>query len=332
MLIKKRKTWDVPETEVTDETAYVSRRDIMRAAGLGAAISGTVGYSCLNGLGHAQADDEARPGKSLDFVKGKYRVSEDQTDYEAVTGFNNFYELGTSKGAPSQNAEWLKTDPWSITVEGEVAKPGKIGFEDLIAPHQLEERIYRLRCVEAWSMVVPWIGIPLADVLKRFEPTSNAKYLRFYTLFDPENLKPQSARWPSIPFPYKEGIRIDEAMNPLAFLVTGLYGKELPNQNGAPIRLALPWKYGFKSIKSIVKIQLVKNKPTTTWNEQNPREYGFYANVNPEVSHPRWSQAMERRIVSAGRGGVKRIKTKMFNGYADEVAGMYSDMNLAKYY
>lgn len=245
--------------------------------------------------------------------------------YEDITGYNNFYEFGTGKRDPKDNAQNFKPLPWEISVDGACAKPGKISFEDLTRPHTLEERVYRMRCVEAWSMVVPWVGIPLADVLKRFEPTADAKYVAFETLHDPERMPGQ--RQAVLKWPYKEGLRIDEAMHPLSLLAVGLYGEVMPNQNGAPVRLVMPWKYGFKSIKSIVRIKFQSDMPVTSWNEAGPREYGFYSNVNPAVSHPRWSQDSERRI-----GELFKRKTLPFNGYGEEVAGLYQGMDLRKWY
>jgi sulfoxide reductase catalytic subunit YedY len=242
-----------------------------------------------------------------------------------VTHYNNFYELGTSKEDPARNAGSLRTEPWSVVIEGEVAKPGRIPLEELLRPYPLEERIYRLRCVEAWSMVIPWIGIPLGPVLQRFEPTSKARFVAFETLYDPEQLPGQKRN--VLKWPYREGLRIDEAMNPLSLLAVGLYGETLPGQNGAPLRLVVPWKYGFKSIKSIVRIRLQEDEPITSWNQSNPKEYGFYANVNPEVSHPRWSQARERRI-----GEWTKRPTLPFNGYADQVAHLYAGMDLKRSY
>ena len=250
------------------------------------------------------------------------------TPKELITSYNNFYEFGTDKEDPAKTAGKFNPKPWSVAVKGEVGKPGSYAYEDLIKPHKLEERIYRLRCVEAWSMVVPWVGIPLGDMLKRFEPASRAKYVAFETLYDAKRMPGQER--PVLPWPYAEGLRIDEAMHPLTILAVGLYGEELPNQNGAPIRLIAPWKYGFKSIKSIVSISLVETMPETTWNRQSSREYGFYANVNPEVDHPRWSQAKERVIGESFFAPKK--KTLMFNGYADEVAGLYAGMDLRKYF
>ncbi|MFW6345871.1 MAG: protein-methionine-sulfoxide reductase catalytic subunit MsrP [Halomonas sp.] len=247
------------------------------------------------------------------------------TDVKDATTYNNFYEFGTRKSDPEVYAHKLVTDPWSVTIDGEVDKPGTFALEDILAGQDLEERIYRLRCVEAWSMVIPWIGFPLADLLKRHAPTSRAKYVVFESILDPDNLRGQ--RYSIIEWPYREALRIDEAMHPLTLMAVGMYGEMMPNQNGAPIRLVVPWKYGFKSIKSVVRIRLVEEPPTTSWIDQNPEEYGFYANVNPEVDHPRWSQARERRIGENGRR-----ETLMFNGYADEVAALYAGMDLNQYY
>jgi sulfoxide reductase catalytic subunit YedY len=262
--------------------------------------------------------------------KGAYTSAEKVTEFRAAAGYNNFYELGTDKEDPARNADLLKTDPWSVTIDGEVERPGTYALEDLLKPHALEERIYRLRCVEAWSMVIPWIGFPLADLLARFAPTSRARYVQFTTLLDPENLPGQ--RIAVLHWPYVEGLRIDEAMHPLTLLAVGMYDRLLPNQNGAPLRLVVPWKYGFKSIKSIVRITLTEHEPLTAWNRQAPHEYGFYSNVNPDVSHPRWSQRRERRITEYGALFHPRRETQPFNGYAAEVAGLYSGMDLGKYY
>jgi len=244
------------------------------------------------------------------------------TPFEAVSTYNNFYEFGTGKDDPARTAPGrLITRPWSVAVGGECARPGRIGLEDLLKPHRPEERIYRLRCVEGWSMVVPWTGVPLAAVLPRFEPTSRARFVEFTTLADPRQMP--GLRAGVLDWPYVEGLRLDEAMHPLTLLATGLYGRDLPAQNGAPLRLVVPWKYGFKSIKSIVSIRFVETMPTSSWMKANPREYGFYSNVNPQVDHPRWSQATERRI-----GEFRRRDTLMFNGYADQVAGLYAGMDL----
>ena len=247
------------------------------------------------------------------------------TPYETVTTYNNFYEFGTSKEDPAANAKNFVTSPWSVAVEGECAKPGSYAYEDLVKPHKQEERVYRHRCVEAWSMVVPWLGIPLKDVIARFEPNSNAKYVEFTTLHDVKRMPGQRLNF--VPWPYNEALRMDEAMHPLALLVTGLYGKPLPNQNGAPLRLVVPWKYGFKGGKSIVRIRFLREQPMTTWAQIAPDEYGFYANVNPAVDHPRWSQARERRL-----GELFKRPTLPFNGYADQVASLYSGMDLRANY
>ncbi|MBD3894416.1 protein-methionine-sulfoxide reductase catalytic subunit MsrP [Halomonas sp. ML-15] len=247
------------------------------------------------------------------------------TSRRDITTYNNFYEFGTRKSDPDVYAHRLVTDPWSVTIEGEVNKARSVALEDILRDMDLEERIYRLRCVEAWSMVIPWIGFPLRDLLALHEPTSDANYVVFESLYDPDNLRGQ--RRSIIDWPYREALRIDEAMHPLTLMAVGLYGEPMPNQNGAPIRLVVPWKYGFKSIKSVVKIRLVKERPTTSWTEQNPEEYGFYANVNPRVDHPRWTQARERRIGESGRR-----ETLMFNGYGDEVADLYADMDLETHY
>jgi sulfoxide reductase catalytic subunit YedY len=246
--------------------------------------------------------------------------------FNDISSYNNFYELGYGKGDPKKNAAALKTDPWSVEIAGECGKPGVYTLEDILKPHDYEERIYRFRCVEAWSMVIPWVGFPLADLLTRFEPTSKAKYVAFETIYDKDNPLPGQRRQ-ALEWPYREGLRMDEAMHPLTFMATGIYGKSLPNQNGAPLRLVVPWKYGFKSIKSIVKIRFSETQPETSWNMAGPREYGFYSNVNPRVSHPRWSQQKERVI-----GELFKQKTALFNGYEKEVAELYQGMDLKKYY
>ena len=315
MLIKVKRKSQLTDNDVTDYGMYKRRREfIKKAAGTTAALSigiPSIGTSGVNISNYIKDTDNP--------------LAEELTEEIKVTSYNNFYELGTGKGDPKRNAHLLKTEPWAITVEGECEKPGVLALEDFIAPHKLEERIYRFRCVEAWSMVVPWLGVELGPVLKRFEPTSKAKYVEFTTILDPEHLPGQ--RRSILDWPYQEGLRIDEAMNPLTLLTVGLYGKELPNQNGAPLRLIVPWKYGFKSIKSIVKIRFTENQPDTSWNLQAAKEYGFYSNVNPEVDHPRWSQVRERKI-----GELRKRKTLMFNGYADEVAAMYEGMDLKNYF
>lgn len=303
MLIKKPA--DIRPSEITPLDCYVRRRTFLK----GAAILGsaTLWPSLLRGdLAQAAADDALKP-----------------TPYQDVTSYNNFYEFGSSKSDPAENAGSLKTKPWSVAVEGHCEKPGQFTLEDFLAPHSPEERIYRLRCVEGWSMVIPWLGIPLAQILPRFQPTASAKYVEFTTLLDPAQMPGQ--RTAILDWPYVEGLRMDEAMHPLTLLVTGLYGKELPNQNGAPLRLMVPWKYGFKSIKSIVKIRFSEEQPHTTWVRANSDEYGFYANVNPGVDHPRWSQKKERRV-----GDLFRRDTLLFNGYAEQVASLYTGMDLRK--
>ena len=305
--------------EITSESNYRNRRQFIRDAGLaigGGLLAGTLPQG-------ARAD-----GRDLDTVPGPYSTDEEPNSWQDVTTYNNFYEFGTDKEDPYQNAGDFVASPWSIKISGECDKPGEYAFEDIIAPHALEDRVYRHRCVEAWSMVVPWVGFPLGDLLKRFEPTSDAKFVSFKTLHDPKRMPGQKRavlRWP-----YREGLTIAEAMHPLTLMVVGIYGKALPNQNGAPLRLVVPWKYGFKGIKSIVEIEFTKRQPPTSWELAAPREYGFYANVNPEVSHPRWSQARERRI-GAGLFAEKQ-QTLMFNGYADEVAELYAGLDLRKHY
>ena len=322
MIIGKPK--EIPSSEITPENVYLNRRQLL------AASSAAVGLSAVPSLAlAANAGPDWLANKISQPKNTTFTLDETVTPWEDATQYNNFYEFGFGKSDPAKYADMLTTDPWSIEISGEVGKPGKLHLEELVAPNKLEERVYRFRCVEAWSMVVPWLGFSLADLLKRFEPTAEAKFVQFETLLDPKQFPAQ--RTSSFPWPYMEGLRIDEAMNPLAFLVVGMYGKVLPNQNGAPIRLMLPWKYGFKSIKSIVKIHLVKEMPKTTWNVLQPSEYGFYANVNPEVDHPRWSQKTERRLPSS-LFSPNRIPTLKFNGYEEQVAYLYKGMDLARYY
>ncbi len=265
------------------------------------------------------------PDQQLVELRGRYSTDEEPTPYKKVTTYNNFYEYGTNKGDPAANSGNFKPRPWNVAVQGECNRPGSYDLEDFFAPHKLEERIYRLRCVEAWSMVIPWVGVPVADVLKRFEPNSNARYVAFQTVYRPEEMPGQKRK--VLEWPYREGLRMDEAMNPLALFAVGLYGEVLPNQNGAPVRLVVPWKYGFKSIKSIVSIAFTREEPPTSWNISSPGEYGFYSNVNPAVDHPRWSQRRERRI-----GDFFKRDTLPFNGYAEHVAGLYADMDLQQNY
>ena len=305
---------DLKYSDVTPKEVWLDRRKLLLGAG-GAFIAGSIGGQSL-----------AAP---LNFTKNPaFSVDEEPNSLEDITSYNNFYEFGTGKGDPARHADNLTTEPWTVKVDGMVGKPGDYSFDDIMSGVTLEERIYRLRCVEAWSMIVPWIGFQLSDLLDRFEPQPSAKYVAFETLYRPSEMRGQ--RMGGLPWPYVEGLRLDEAMHPLTIMATGLYGEEMPNQNGAPIRLVVPWKYGFKSIKSIVRITLTDKEPPTTWNIVSPGEYGFYSNVNPEVDHPRWSQASERRV---GQGlFAKRIPTLMFNGYADQVASMYSDMDLTTNY
>jgi sulfoxide reductase catalytic subunit YedY len=264
-------------------------------------------------------------------ASGPFNTDEEMTPFADVTTYNNFYEFGTGKNDPSRNAHDFKIDPWSVKVSGECGKPGTYTLEDMLKPHTFEERIYRHRCVEAWSMVIPWIGIPMADLLNRFEPNGNAKYVAFKTLVDPNQMPAQKSRFATIDWPYQEGLRMDEAMHPLTIMAVGLYDDILPAQNGAPMRLVVPWKYGFKGIKSIVSIEFTKKMPNNTWNDLQANEYGFYANVNPRVNHPRWSQASERRLPTS-LFNPKRIDTLMFNGYEEEVASLYEGMDLRKNY
>ncbi len=325
MLIKRAA--DIPASDITPEHIYLKRRQLMAGVGL-AALSGML-------PGSLRADDGLAPlqaqSATLAMQGRGFYTPEDKTPFDDVARYNNFYEFGTDKGDPARYASALTVDPWSVAIEGEVAKPGTYGLEDLLKGIDLEERIYRLRCVEAWSMVIPWIGIPLHKLLAKSEPTSKAKYVEFTTLYRPAEMRGQRSRFSAIDWPYVEGLRMDEAMNPLTLMATGLYGRELPKQNGAPLRLVVPWKYGFKSIKSIVKIRLTEKQPATTWQQLAPQEYGFYANVNPQVDHPRWSQKYERRLPSS-LFSPNRIKTQMFNGYSEQVAHLYKGMNLKRYY
>ncbi|MGE0032024.1 MAG: protein-methionine-sulfoxide reductase catalytic subunit MsrP [Steroidobacteraceae bacterium] len=313
----------IPPSGITPEAVYRSRREVLSGI---AGIAGAAAIAAAPGS-LAQQVMSVTLIEQLRYQRNAgYSTSEKANSFAEVTGYNNFYEFGTGKEDPAENAHTLRTRPWSVVVDGECAKPGRLALEDLLKPHPLEERIYRLRCVEAWSMVIPWIGFPLAGLIQRFQPTSRAKFVEFTTLHDPKQMPGQ--RYDVLDWPYVEGLRMDEAMHPLAILAVGLYGKVLPNQNGAPLRLVVPWKYGFKSIKSIVRIRFTERMPATSWALSAPREYGFYANVNPEVDHPRWSQKSERRIGS--RNLLSRQPTQMFNGYANEVASLYRGMDLAR--
>jgi sulfoxide reductase catalytic subunit YedY len=319
-----RRPADIPSSEITPESAYLGRREfIARAGGLGVALAGAafVGGSACN-AGDARGEWQ-RNGTSIDSTRGTAAQQEKPNSYDDITSYNNYYEFGTDKSDPKENAQQLRTRPWTVAVDGLVKAPRTFAFDDLVKPHKVEDRTYRLRCVEAWSMVIPWQGIPLRDIITRLEPLPSAKFVAFTTLLDPQQMPGQ--RRGILDWPYVDGLRMDEAMHPLTLIATGLYGKPLPNQNGAPLRLVVPWKYGFKGVKSIVKISFLADQPKTTWNMAAPDEYGFYANVNPEVDHPRWTQGRERRI-----GEFRRRETLMFNGYADQVASLYRGMDLRR--
>ena len=343
MLIKTKK--DLPSSEITPESVYKQRREFLIgsaniALGAGALSSGLISPTALaqsDGLRSRAPEDlnlAAKPAWLLDKVSsrtdapssGSYTTTETLTPFEDTSTYNNFFEFGNGKGDPSGRAQEFSIDPWSVEISGEVNKPGMYNLEDILQPHSLEERIYRLRCVEAFSMVVPWIGFPLADLINRFEPNGNARFIEFETLYDPEQMQGQAARTSSLGWPYREGLRMDEAMHPLTILAVGMYDDILPAQNGAPLRLVVPWKYGFKSIKSIVRINFRQDMPRTAWNDYASDEYGFYSNVNPQKSHPRWSQSSERRLPSGLFD--RRIPTQMFNGYTEDVAHLYAGMDL----
>lgn len=319
MIIKRPDS--LKSSEITDETVYLNRRQFLaKTSRTAVAVAAGATLPEWAGMNNAQA------ALTLGTInKSKYLLDEEKTPYKDITRYNNFYEFSTDKEGPALLAQNFKTDPWTLRIDGEVKNPASYQLEDFVKPYALEERVYRLRCVEAWSMVVPWVGFAFADVIKKVEPTSRAKFVEFTTLYDPEQMPGQKRR--VLTWPYVEGLRIDEAAHPLTLLAVGLYGKVLPNQNGAPIRLVVPWKYGFKNIKSIVRIRFTEKQPKTTWNLAGPKEYGFYANVNPHVDHPRWSQARERRI-----GDFFKRRTLLFNGYADEVASLYRKMDLTKFY
>jgi sulfoxide reductase catalytic subunit YedY len=317
--------------EITPEPLYLRRREFIRNALLFTATSTGIGGSLLWLMKGNRASEPKSSASRIDVpalaIAGRsaYSTDEPPTPYRDITTYNNFYEFGVDKSDPASNAHLLKPRPWTISIEGEVHKPLVIDIDQLIKSFPVEERIYRMRCVEAWSMVIPWLGFPLGDLIKQVQPTSRAKYVAFRSLLDPEQLPEQ--RGDLLDWPYGEGLRIDEAMHPLAILAVGLYGKVLPNQNGAPLRLVVPWKYGFKGIKSIVRIRFSEVQPPTTWNLAAPHEYGFYANVNPAVDHPRWSQATERRI-----GEFRRRPTLPFNGYAEQVANLYTGLDLRRFF
>jgi len=318
MLIRKKPV--IRPSEITPESLYLDRRRFIRSASL-------AGSGLLLAAGCSGAGDEPPAPAPAPAPADRNAAAElTPNTFEDITRYNNFYEFGLDKGDPARYAGQFKPRPWTVTVAGEAENTGTFDFADIIGPHTIEERIYRLRCVEAWSMVVPWNGIPLGDVLRRFKPTSKAKFVAFETVVRPAEMPGQRAG--VLDFPYREGLTIAEAMHPLTLLATGLYGVDLPNQNGAPLRLVIPWKYGFKSIKSIVRIHFTETRPRTTWSDAAPNEYGFYANVNPDVDHPRWSQARERRI-GAGLFAAKQ-PTLPFHGYADDVAGLYSGLDLVR--
>jgi sulfoxide reductase catalytic subunit YedY len=319
MLIKPAA--DIRSSEITDKKLYLNRREFIRAAGLAV---GTATFASAPALVEAKG---APHGKKLEGIKkgSPFNTTEKLNAWEDITSYNNYYEFGTDKSDPADMAKNFKTEPWTVAIEGECNKKGKMNLEDVLKGETLEERIYRHRCVEAWSMVIPWVGFPLANLVKRLEPTSKAKFVEFTTLYDPKQMP--GVRSPVLRWPYVEGLRMDEAMHPLTLMVTGLYDEAVPNQDGAPLRLAVPWKYGFKHIKSIVKIKFVEKQPLNTWQDQAANEYGFYANVNPTVDHPRWSQATERRI-----GEFLKRKTLMFNGYGDQVASLYTGLDLRRNY
>lgn len=337
MLIKSKIASQAREQDVTDETIYHNRRSLLKKlgfVGLGS-LAPSIG-TVANADWFSSDKEEIFKTKKLQFAPSTYNKSpvvSDKTPEDVATSYNNFFEFGTSKSDPKENAQAFKVDPWSLRIDGLVESPLTLGYDDLFKLLPLEERIYRFRCVEAWSMVIPWIGFELGKLIALTKPLRKAKYVAFSTLYDPEQMPGQRSRFVGggVDYPYVEGLRIDEAMHPLSLLTVGMYGKTLPPQNGAPIRLMTPWKYGFKSIKSIVHIKLVDKEPSTSWNRLAANEYGFYANVNPDVAHPRWSQARERRIMGKGVFNQERIDTQLFNGYT-EVAPLYKDLDLRKNY
>ena len=312
-------------SDITPESVFLNRRSLIKSATVAAVAGSTAIPSTSASAGQAAE-------QPLNYApQEEHPLTSEQTPIEAVTSYNNFYEFGTDKSDPARHAHTMTTDPWSVKVGGLVANPGELHLEDLLSGFDLEERIYRFRCVEAWSMVVPWVGFPLADLLARFEPQSEGRFVEFKTLHRPGEMRGTRSFTSVIDWPYREGLRLDEAMHPLTLMAVGLYGKTLPNQNGAPLRLVVPWKYGFKSIKSIVEINVTAEQPQTSWQSLQPSEYGFYANVNPEVDHPRWSQRYERRLPSS-IFKPNRVPTLAFNGYEAEVASLYQGMDLSRYY
>lgn len=322
MFFRSKSNFDLTYADITPKAVYLNRRKFLKGAGL-------VGVAALAGRGLWELASPAAhvfAGSKLNVAsKSPFSTTEKQNTYDDVTHYNNYYEFGVDKTEPAKNAGSLKTYPWTISIEGEVKTPRKMSIDEILKLAPLEERIYRHRCVEAWSIVVPWIGYSFSELIKVVEPTPKAKYVAFETFFDRQQMP--LAKYAGIDFPYVEGLRLDEAMNPLTLLCVGMYGETLPNQDGAPVRMIIPWKYGFKSAKSLVKIRFTKDEPPTTWNRIASNEYGFYANVNPHVDHPRWSQAKERRL-----GEFFKRDTLMFNGYGDQVASLYTGMDLKKYY
>jgi methionine sulfoxide reductase catalytic subunit len=319
MLIKKPS--DIPSSKITPKSVYMDRRKFLAGATL-------FGTALATGCDIVRPSAVVHANTKLTTVKGQYDTTEKQTPLKDITNYNNFYEFSTDKYGPAELSRNFRTSPWKVKVGGDVAQKKTYDTDDLMKLATLEDRVYRMRCVEGWSMVIPWVGFSLSNLIKQVQPTSKAKYVMFTTLMDPGQFPGQ--RSPVLDWPYTEGLRMDEAMHPLTLLTFGLYGETLPNQDGAPVRLVVPWKYGFKGIKSIVKIDFVGSEPPTAWNKAAPNEYGFYSNVNPNVDHPRWSQATERRL--DGSFGLRRIPTQMFNGYGDQVASLYSGMDLKKYF
>ena len=315
-------------SEITPRAIYEGRRDMLRLLGTAAAGTALAGWAARDAWAQTPSPGKLAALKSIKSTVPGAQSMEKVTDYKDATTYNNYYEFGTDKADPAKNAGTLKTRPWSVEIEGLVKKPGRYDIEDLLKLSAQEERIYRLRCVEGWSMVIPWVGYSLAELIKKVEPQGNARYVEFLTLADLKTMPFVGSR--VLDWPYAEGLRMDEAMHPLTLLTFGMYGEVLPNQNGAPVRLVVPWKYGFKSAKSIVKIRFVEKEPGTAWNKAAANEYGFYSNVNPNVDHPRWSQATERRIGDGGGLFAKRRKTEMFNGYEAQVASLYAGMDLKK--
>lgn len=320
-----RKTTDIKPSEITPESVFLNRRTLLRSAGF-------LGASTLLPQAHAADDEIPAKYKRLTGVRpSPLSTKAAPNSFDEITGYNNFYEFGTDKADPAAESGRFRPQPWKVKIDGEAGITGTFDYDSIVKPHTLEERIYRFRCVEAWSMIIPWVGIPLGDVLKRYNPTSKAKYVAFETVVRPAEMPGQ--KYPVLDWPYVEGLTMAEAMHPLTLLVVGVYGVELPNQNGAPLRLIVPWKYGFKSIKSIVRVRFQEKMPVSTWNQSQPEEYGFFSNVNPDVDHPRWSQKTERRIAASGNSlFADRIPTLPFNGYGAQVAGLYSGMDLRRWF